>query len=428
MPQNLSPRNLQQWLDYISQLHPKEMDLGLERVIAVAKPLGWQQFSCPVVTVTGTNGKGSCVKFLESIYSAAGYRVGAFTSPHLSVFNERIRIVNQMVNNQELLNAFKVTEQNRQEYSLSFFEFTFLAALQIFQAKNLDLLILEVGLGGRLDAVNIVDADIAVITTIDLDHTEWLGPDRASIAKEKAGIFRPNCPVVCGDPEPPHNLKPIAAQLKSSWYGLKYEFGYHHQSDDSTWQWWGPERQISQLPKLALKHQNAATSLMVVELLQSHLPITEADMKEGLAKAWLPGRFEKMSTNSVSCYLDVAHNPQGGHWLAEQWQTLSIPGRRIAVLGMLADKDIAGTVQPLLHYVDHWYVASLACARGAKARQLHTALTLLGVKNCEQYMTVEKALQSALAVVDVNDSILIFGSFYTVAQARQYLLSQETKV
>lgn len=415
--------NLEEWLAYISQIHFKEMDFGLERLQSVVKPLGWQKFSCPVVIVGGTNGKGSCVRFLESIFTSAGYRVGAFTSPHLMSFNERIRLSNAVVGDAELMAAFQSVEKNRRDISLSFFEFTFLAALQIFQRAELDLVILEVGLGGRLDAVNIVDADIALITTIDLDHTDLLGPDRESIGTEKAGIFRSGQRVVCGDPEPPRCLRQRATELGAHWYALGETFHYDCPADTSDWQWQGIERRYQQLPKLSLKHQNAAASLMAVELLQPQLPVTELHLRQGLAQATLMGRFERMPVLSGFCYLDVAHNPQGARWLAQQWQQIPVKGKRMAVFGMLSDKDIAQTTQSLLHYVDSWYVTTLSVSRGATAELLQATLAAQGVKSCFTFTTVEQALQSVFADADMEmDSILVFGSFYTVAAARQYLM------
>lgn len=455
MHQNLAFANVDEWLNYISRIHHQEMDFGLGRIQAVVQPLGWQRFTCPVVIVGGTNGKGSCVRFLESIYAAAGYRVGAYTSPHLMQFNERIRVANHMIDDTRLLAAFAAVEAARQaqHISLSFFEFTFLAALQIFQQAKLDVVVLEVGLGGRLDAVNIVDADVAVITTIDLDHTEILGPDRESIAREKAGIFRSGRPVVCGDPDPPASLRQSAAALGAPWYASGENFHFAVSSPAQQWQWQYDARHYQQLPVLTLKHQNAATSLMAVELLQNRLPVNESQLQQGLAQATLAGRFEKIplsalvpasSTNHLIdfesvhpqsqlcgiqgsfCYLDVAHNPQGGRWLAEQWRQTPVRGQRIAILGMLADKDIAGTVHSLLDYVDSWYVATLAVPRGASAEQLQAVLTSAGADSCHLFTTVESALQAALAhASQEEDAILVFGSFYTVAAARQYLLRRE---
>jgi dihydrofolate synthase / folylpolyglutamate synthase len=423
MPPSLAPTlSVDDWLDYISHLHPREMDLGLDRIQSVVAPLGWHRFSCPVITVGGTNGKGSCVRFLESILTAAGYRVGAYTSPHLMRFHERIRVHQADVTDAALLTAFAAVEENRRTVSLSFFEFTFLAALHIFQEAVLDVVILEVGLGGRLDAVNVVDADIALITTIDLDHTDWLGPDRESIAREKAGIFRRGQAVICGDPDPPIPLRQRAAELNARWHALGETFQFS--GDTAAWSWQSGDRRYTHLPALSLKHQNAAASLMAIELLQNRLPVTEEQLKTGLAQARLAGRFERQGI----CYLDVAHNPQGGRWLAQQWQQTPVAGKRIAVLGMLHDKDIAGTTHSLLHYVDSWYVASLAVPRGASAEQLRATLVEQGVPSGQvfSFQTVEQALQAALNDADlVSDLVLVFGSFYTIAAARRQLTQEK---
>lgn len=423
MLQNLLFNDLNAWLDYISQLHPKEMDLGLTRVNAVAQRLGCMTFLCPVITVTGTNGKGSCVKFLEEIYLAAGYQVGAFTSPHLMQFNERIRINNQYVSDQDLIQAFAIVEKTRGEISLSFFEFTFLAALILFQKTPLQVLILEVGLGGRLDAVNIIDADVAVVTTIHLDHLDWLGPDRSSIAKEKAGIFRQGRAVICGEPNPPDTLKAAAQQLQCRWYGLDEQFFFRTQEQE-VWEWRSPHKILQNLPALQLKHQNASTSLMVVEALQDRLPVAKGAIRAGLAKAKLMGRFEKVMVKGVCCYLDVAHNPEGASWLAAQLSRVSKGKSLIAVFSMLGDKDIANTIKYLLDYIESWYVAELPVKRAATLERLRTDLGKLGLI-CRSFDSISLALATAIKTAKVqNRDVVVFGSFSTVAQARQYLIEE----
>lgn len=412
------------WLSYISSIHPIEMDFGLDRLKTVEQPLGWKNFTCPVITVGGTNGKGSCVSFLESIFTAAGYRVGTFTSPHLMQFHERIRVNGNPVNDSTLIQAFLAVEQSRKEISLSFFEFTFLAALRVFNQLPLDLVILEVGLGGRLDAVNIVDADIAVITTIDLDHTDILGPDRETIGAEKAGIFRHKKPVVCGDARPPLSLRDYASKLSAQWHALGENFHFECGSEGQEWSWYSSKQRLQFLPSLALKHQNAATSLMVTELLQDRLPVNDAALRQGLARTVLAGRFEKIALKSSFCYVDVAHNPEGTRWLSQQWQKIPVQGKRIAVFGMLRDKNIAESVQSLLHYVNSWYTATLSVPRGASAQHLKEILNQQGAKGCYAFETVEAALEAAIADADLSqDVILIFGSFYTVSAARRFLLT-----
>ncbi len=410
-----------EWLDYLNSLYPREIDLGLERVASIAKKNSLEKFSCPVITVGGTNGKGSVVRFLESIYLAAGYRVAAYTSPHLLRFNERLRINGQEITDDEFVDAFECIEQSRGNQSLTFFEFTTLAALLICQRRTLDVIILEVGLGGRLDAVNIVNSDVAVITSIAIDHTDWLGPDRDSIGREKAGIFREGKPAVCGDPNPPNVVREIAQSLQSPWYGFCEQFSV--KIVGANWEWRGPHLSYCQLPLPELKLQNAAMSLMVVDLLQSRVPVTQYAVIRGLKTACLPGRWERATAGSVPVIFDVAHNPQATTYLAEQLSRAPSEGRTLAVVGMLKDKDIKGSLSPLLPLVSEWYTASLNVPRGASGADLATCLATHGVECCYNFASVETALAVALERCCSNDRILVFGSFYTVGIAKQYLES-----
>ncbi|MBS0350896.1 MAG: bifunctional tetrahydrofolate synthase/dihydrofolate synthase [Proteobacteria bacterium] len=422
MQPSLLKSTVNDWLDFINQIHPKEMDFSLDRLFSLVEPLGLTRFKCPVVTVGGTNGKGSCVSFLETIFTEGGYRVGAFTSPHLLRFNERIRIGNNIVDDSALIEAFNWVEHHRKQVSLTFFEYTFMTALYLFQKAELDLLILEVGLGGRLDAVNVIDADIAVITTVDLDHTEILGSDRETIGREKSGIFRAGRAVVCGDPEPPASVRWAAEALAVDWHALGDTFHYNDSITNGQWRWWSGYIHHEHLPPISLKKQNAATSLMVVELLRKRLSLSDAAIRQGLAKTQLPGRFEKVSVADGFCYLDVAHNPQGGRWLAEQWSQVEVKGKRLAVVGMLGDKDIAQTFQPLLNCVDVWYVVSLSVGRGATYQRLMSVLASQGVRQVLGFPTVEFAMESILGSANFpDDVILVFGSFYTVTAAKHYL-------
>lgn len=406
-------KTLIDWLDYIHSLHLRDIDLGLERIAVLAKSLSLTQFSCPVITVAGTNGKGSTVKFLESIYVASGYRVAAYTSPHILKFNERLRINGEAVSDDDLLAAFEFIEKARGDQHLSFFEFTTLAILSICQQLDLDVLLLEVGLGGRLDAVNIVEPNIAVISNIALDHTDWLGADREAIAKEKAGIIRPGIPVICGDDDPPQSLLAAAQHNPFFCCGKNYAFEKQHDK----WSWTGPDMSYLQLPLPRLKLANAATSLMVVEQLQLRLPVTQFGIIQGLKKAKLPGRFE-MWRNLI---FDVAHNPQATSYLAEQLRALPIKGRTLAVVGILKDKDIANVVANVVPIVDQWYVGDLDVKRGARGDQISAELSTQGVKNCYNFASVLEALMQAISECCAQDRLLIFGSFYTVAIAKQYI-------
>jgi dihydrofolate synthase/folylpolyglutamate synthase len=403
--------NLADWLHYLEQLHPRTIELGLERVNAVAQTLSLKPFPYPVITVAGTNGKGSCVCFLETILRAAGYRVGAYTSPHLLRFNERIRINGEEIDDASLCEAFQKIESSRTHISLTFFEFTTLAALLIFRQASLDILILEVGLGGRLDAVNWIDADIAVITTIDLDHTDWLGHDRETIGREKAGILRPGKPAVFGDTTPVHSIQQIAHQLSSKLHCLNRDFYY--EPTPNGWHWHSLHKIRRNLPPLHLEMQNAASALMVLSLLQTQLPISETAIQQGLQQAKLPGRWQRLLL-PITCIADVAHNPHAARWLARRLQQAPCRGRTLAVVGMLADKDIKNTLAPLVDSIDAWYVGSLNVPRGASAQILAETLRLLTNKICYNYSSIELALQQAINTCEINDRILIFGSFHTV--------------
>lgn len=419
---------LSEWLAYISTLHPFRIDLGLQRVKVIAEELGLTSFICPVITVAGTNGKGSCVKFLESIYQAAGYCVGTYTSPHLIRFNERIRIGGNDVNDGELISAFRCIENARLGRGLSYFEFTTLAALYLFQQYSIDVIVLEVGLGGRLDAVNVVESDVFVITSVGLDHMDWLGPDRESIGREKAGIFRASKPAVCGDVDSPESVRQVAAEVGAPLYCLADD--YRYEINETAWSWFAPSCRFLGLPKPRLKIQNAATVLKVLELLQNRLPVSIQALHRGLSQAALMGRFESMMLpmntiqaedhNPLHCIIDVAHNPPAAEWLACQLQAIPSVGRRFAVVGMLGDKSIAQTLAPLLEVVDEWYLADITEERGADADEIASHLRCLGVKSCYTFASVEQALSAAIERCCGADQLIVFGSFVTVGSTHQF--------
>jgi dihydrofolate synthase/folylpolyglutamate synthase len=402
--------NLQQWLQYLESLNPHKIQLGLERVQAVAERLQVNQFSCPVITVTGTNGKGSTVAFLESILHAAGYRVGAYTSPHLFNFNERIRLLNTAIDNEKLCEAFAAVEHARNKTTLTYFEFTTLAAFILFKQADLDVLILEVGLGGRLDAVNIIDADIAVITAIGIDHVEWLGADRESIGYEKAGIFRANKFVVCGDVNPPQSVLEQAEKLCAKLFCKGRDFFYHKNKSD--WDWQGSQTKLSHLPVPILDIENAATALMVLQLLQPGLPADFIATKTGIQNAFLPARFQQLD----NCIFDVAHNPQAAEWLANKLAQNPISGRTFAVVGMLADKDIPGTLRAMLPAIEEWHVADLIGPRAAKGELLAKALEQIGVMRYYNHPSIVQAYKTVQRLAGKQDRVVIFGSFYTIVE------------
>ncbi len=403
---------LPEWLSYIETLHPQTIALGLERVQTVANRLGVRESSCPVVTVGGTNGKGSCVTFLAAILQAAGYKVGTYTSPHLLNFQERAQINGESIADQQWITALEQVEQARQYITLTYFEMTTLAALWLFRQAKLEVIILEVGLGGRLDAVNIVDADVAVITTVAMDHMEWLGNNRETIASEKAGIFRAGKPAICGDFNPPATLIEYAEKINAPLYCINRDFSY--QKGLTTWKWQGTKISYTQLPLPSLPLQNAATALMALECLTS-LGVSQPAITQGLVVANLPGRFQQFH-HPINFILDVAHNPAAAELLAEQLQAQPVSGRTLGVVSILADKDIAGTLQPLLPCIDDWYVAGLGVTRGASADTMAMQLQQLGIKACNKAVSVTAAFYAAVAACGKSDRVIVFGSFYTVAE------------
>jgi dihydrofolate synthase/folylpolyglutamate synthase len=413
--------SLADWLTWQETLHPSEIELGLERVAAVLRRLHPEPPPFAVITVGGTNGKGSSVAMLEAILRAGGYRVGAYTSPHLLRYNERIRLDGAEIDDATLCDSFERIDQARGDTSLTYFEFGTLAALDIFHRCGVDVAILEVGMGGRLDAVNVLDADVALVTTVDVDHAQWLGETREEIAFEKAGIYRGGRPAVYGAANVPGSLREHADAIGARLYCYGRDFGGATEGEGG-WRWWGGTRQRHTLPLPALRGrsqlQNAAGVLMALELLAERLPLDQAQIRAGLLAATLPGRFQVLP-GEVSLILDVAHNPQAAAELAANLAALPCGGRTLAVLGMLADKDMAGAIGQVSGAVDHWYPAGLAVARGATAAQLGDALAAAGVAagRITPHATVGAALAAARRAARPGDRIVVFGSFHTVAEA-----------
>lgn len=409
---------LDAWLAWQETLHPAAIDLTLQRVAQVWGNLGARQLAPTVITVAGTNGKGSCVAYLESILRCAGYRVGAYTSPHLLRYNERVRVDGLEASDSQLCAAFQRVDEARANTTLTYFEFGTLAALDIFSRSTLDAVILEVGLGGRLDAVNIVDPDVALVTSIGIDHTDWLGPDREHIAREKAGVFRAGCPAVCGDPQPPASLLDYAAKLAAPLYTLGRDF--HFDAAESAWTWRGPHgvvRASLTYPSLrgACQLQNAASVVMVLELIRGRLPVSQSALRQGLAQASLAGRFQVLSVQPTTI-LDVAHNPDAAATLTASLRKHPCTGRTLAVFAMLADKDMVAVVRALDAVVDEWHAAPLPVPRGATALQVATALGTAQPRGTVHiHPGVLDAYQSARARARNDDRIVAFGSFYTVS-------------
>lgn len=405
---------LEEWLSWLEQQHPKAIDLGLERSGQVADRLGLRALGCTVITVGGTNGKGSTVATLVSICRAAGLRVGSYTSPHLVHFNERICIDGNPVDDTVLVAAFEKVRAAQGDVSLTYFEFTTLAAFLIFREAGLAVAVLEVGLGGRLDAVNLVDADVAVVTSIGIDHTEYLGDTRELIAIEKAGIFRAGHVAVCGDPDPPVTLLEAAATSGVRLVRRGSDFDFRPE-EDGGWAWHDAQRVLTGLPRPRLALANAATALAA--LFAVPLAIPEAALREGLRNAGLAGRMQVVAAAPL-ILLDVAHNPHGAAFLMEQLPPGEPGQRTLAVLGMLADKDVEGVVQACLGRFDAWFVASLQVPRGAAKKRLATALRCQGCHVAGEHDTVARALAEARQQARPADRIVVFGSFYTVAAAQ----------
>ncbi len=411
------PSKLDDWLAHCERLHPKTIDLTLDRVRTVRGRLGLQ-FQVPVVSVAGTNGKGSSCAMLEAIALKAGYRVGLYIKPHLVHFEERCRVNGQSLPAAELLPHFAAVEAARGEISLSYFEFTTLAIMRALAQAELDFVILEVGLGGRFDAVNAIDADCALITSIDLDHMDYLGPDRESIGFEKAGILRPGRPSVVSDPVPPDSLLRHAQDIGADLWLVGRDFG--HSGDRQQWSWQGRGRRYNALAYPALRGANqllnASGVLAVFEALRERLPINAQAVRHGLATVELQGRFQ-IVPGLPALVLDVAHNPQAAAALAFNLDQMGFYPRTHAVFGAMRDKDIAGMVARLAPLVDAWYLCDLplprASAAQALAQLLHERLPAgAAAPSCHPSPAV--ALAAALAAADPADRIVVFGSFLCV--------------
>jgi dihydrofolate synthase / folylpolyglutamate synthase len=416
--------DLQQWLEYIERQHPVSIDMGLERVRAVAGRLGLQRPARQVVTVAGTNGKGSTVAFIEAIARAVGWRVGAYTSPHLLAYNERVRIDGREAADAELVAAFEAVEVARGDTTLTYFEYGTLAALWLFARARLDLAVLEVGLGGRLDATNIVDPDVAVITTVDLDHQAFLGDDREAIGREKAGIARAGKPLVLGEDDPPASVLRQAYAIGAPAIRANCDFFFEplppgERSETRDWRWREPGYTV-ELPLPALdapsQRRNAATAIAALRALGRRLP--RAAIAQGVATAHVPGRLQRIERHGVELVLDVGHNPQAARELAQWLTTRPAAGRTCAVYAALGDKDAAAVVSALAGRIDDWHLAGIdPHGRGQDAARLAARLSGTAAQRGRQHPDVATALRAAIAQAQPGDRILVFGSFRTVAEA-----------
>jgi dihydrofolate synthase/folylpolyglutamate synthase len=410
-------KTLQQWLDWCEQLHPVAIDMGLDRVKTVADRMDLH-FDCPVITVAGTNGKGSTCAMLEAVLLQAGYRTGVYTSPHLVHFEERCRLHGESASAEAFAEAFAAVEAVRGDVSLTYFEFSTLAILHMMAKSNLDVAILEVGLGGRLDAVNIIDADCAVITSIDIDHTAILGKDRESIGFEKAGIIRAGRPVIVSDPVPPQSVLDHAAALGADIWLFGRDFNFS--GDKQQWAWAGRDRRYSGMAYPALRGANqlinASGVLAALDALRQRIPVTAQAVRNGLAMVELPGRFQIVPGQPV-LVLDVAHNPHSVAALAANLDAMGFYPTTHAVLGAMADKDLLPMLQKVNPMVDKWYFTDLPLPRAAKAADLQQTWQAQNTRtdtSSSVHAEPMLALQAAIDAADPADRIVVFGSFYTV--------------
>lgn len=409
-PQATSP--LSMWLDYLSNIHTSAIDLGLERVQTVANAANLTKPAPTVITVAGTNGKGSTCALMEAILLDAGYSVGVYSSPHLIRYNERVRVNGQDLPDEKHTQAFDFIETQRGEVSLSLFEFGTLAALRLFQTEKVDIVLLEVGLGGRLDATNVVDHDVSIITSLAIDHVDWLGDDINVIGYEKAGIYRGGKPAICGQPKAPATVAAHADDIGAELYQVEIQYDYQL-TGDNTWRWVHGSYQLDQLPVPSLPLQNAATALMA--LATANLDISDVNIVNGLQNARLPGRMQVLSSEPT-ILLDVAHNPHSAEYLvtrvAEQY-----PGKTIhTVVAMLHDKDIKATLEALAPVASHWYPASLTGPRAAGAQELCQYLP----QDTTYFDTPVVAFEAALTNARSQDVILVVGSFHTVGEVLEH--------
>jgi dihydrofolate synthase/folylpolyglutamate synthase len=417
--------SLESWLAHCERLHPLNIDMGLERVRQVAQHMALR-FTCPVVTVAGTNGKGSTCAMLEACFLQAGYRTGVYTSPHLVHFEERARIHGEISQASALLPHFERVEASRlaTQVSLTYFEFTTLAILSALAASNLDVAILEVGLGGRLDAVNIIDADCSVITSIDLDHMDFLGTDRKAIGFEKAGIMRSGRAVIVSDPVPPQSVIDHAKNIGADIWLFGRDFNFS--GDKQQWSWAGRGRRYAGLAYPALRGANqlinASGVLAALDALRSRLPVTAQAVRNGLAMVELPGRFQ-IVPGQPTLVLDVAHNPHAAAALSENLDAMGFYPTTHAVFGAMADKDVAPMLKRLGVVVDRWYFCDLPTPRAASAAQLQAQWQSQNQRKDAQsstYTSPQAALDAAVAQADPADRIVVFGSFFTVGGVLQH--------
>jgi len=398
------PNSLTHWLSYIESLSVDNINFNLKRIRIIAQQLNLLHWSIPVITITGTNGKGTCAMAIEKIYTTAGYRTGLFHSPYLFHYEEQIRINGISINEKNLCDAFKTIEQARSTIPLTLFEFTTLAALLIFQQQKLNVIILEVGMGGLHDAVNIVSPDLTIVTNVEMDHTQWLGQTREAIALEKFGLVRCKTKVIYANTKPiPNVVLDLLHTKRATLYQLDKDFSL-------------PKSKVP----LSLAKPSVAAATIAVEVLQKRLPIETKHIQEGILQTQLPGRFQIIE-HPIMQIFDVAHNPAASKLLAQKLNTQGKYDRTIAVFSMLSDKDIKGTIVPLIDIVDQWHISSLNHPRAASIDQLKHCFSILNVEPCCYYQSVQQAYQTILFTCCKNNRIINFGSFALIKEAFIYM-------
>jgi dihydrofolate synthase/folylpolyglutamate synthase len=424
---NFNSDSLDAWLSWLETLHPKTIELGLDRIRIVADKLDLfsklQQSQIKIITVAGTNGKGTCVAALQAFLLKANKSVGAYTSPHLLRYNERVQINGRDVSNEKLVEAFKRIEAVRGNVSLSYFEYGTLATFLLFLAAKLDFWILEVGLGGRLDAVNLLDADIAIVTSIDLDHQDWLGDDREKIGFEKAGVYRSSRPAICVDPHPPTSLLEYSAHINADLLMVNRDIAWRIHND--SWQWQGRDGAHNKIvrgsiPLTHLPLPSISAALQTLVLLDIYLSDTQ--VRKLIADLQLPGRCQKIQRDGRQLILDVAHNPAAVKYLAKQLDHLAPEkANTVAVFAVMADKDIQSMVESISDQFSSWYIAGLPIiSRAASSASLAAILTEQSLSH-QLCATVPEAIEQAIVNTQPGDRIVVFGSFYTVAEGLQWL-------
>jgi len=410
-------KTLAQWLAYIEQQHPSAIAMGLDRVREVAKRMGLKRPAKYCITVGGSNGKGSTIAFIQSIALAANWKTGTYTSPHLVQYNERVVLNGKPASDEILVAGFEAIENARNDIALTYFEYGTLAAFWTFSQENLDLALLEVGLGGRLDAVNSIDADVAVITTVDIDHTDYLGHDRESIGAEKAGIMRSGKPVIIGEADPPSSVLRHAYEIGAPLIRSKCDF-FHRPLGGKRWQWRDAGCRLSlPAPQLAapVQFSNASTAIAALRALKRRLP--QSAWAQGIASAHIPGRLQRFVRNGVEWLLDVGHNPQAATALAQALEKQPVSGRSFAIYATLSDKDAPAVIRALQGQINHWHLAGLSATRGQTALQLRQRLHGTAAVAAPLSESVAQAISAVLSQASTGDRVLVFGSFHTVAEA-----------